>query len=319
MKYAYNLTFKMVLSATISLVLCNLLGVQYGTVAAVISILSIQSTKRQALKIGKDRILACTIAILLSCVVYGIFGNNFFVFAIFLFAFIPITTFLKIEIGMVAAVVLSNHIFVANKIHLALIFNEFLLMLIGIGVASIANLIMPSFDKQYIGDKIKIEELFKTILLRMSDSLITQSVKLDEEILIFELKSRIFEVEKIANSIINNKLLRHNSYYLDYIVMRKNQFVVIKKMRKHFEKFYMTYEQTIHIAEYTKRIALSMEESNDCVDLIQQLEELRSLFKSMPLPKTREEFENRAQLIQFLNDLEDFLEIKKNFVLNKKD
>ena len=33
----------------------------------------------------------------------------------------------------------------------------------------------------------------------------------------------------------------------------------------------------------------------------------------MELPKNREEFENRALLFQFLNDLEDFLIIKKEF------
>lgn len=36
----------------------------------------------------------------------------------------------------------------------------------------------------------------------------------------------------------------------------------------------------------------------------------------MALPKTREEFENRAQLLQFLNDMEDLLTMKRNFVLN---
>ena len=33
----------------------------------------------------------------------------------------------------------------------------------------------------------------------------------------------------------------------------------------------------------------------------------------MELPKTREEFENRAMLYQFLNDLEQFLSIKNGF------
>lgn len=33
----------------------------------------------------------------------------------------------------------------------------------------------------------------------------------------------------------------------------------------------------------------------------------------MDLPKNREEFENRALLFQFLNDLEDFLLLKKAF------
>lgn len=31
----------------------------------------------------------------------------------------------------------------------------------------------------------------------------------------------------------------------------------------------------------------------------------------MSLPKTREEFENRAELLQFLNDMEEFLMIKE--------
>ena len=33
----------------------------------------------------------------------------------------------------------------------------------------------------------------------------------------------------------------------------------------------------------------------------------------MPLPTTREEFENRAMLFQFLNDMEQFLKDKNEF------
>lgn len=316
MKYIYNLTFKMVISATIALVICNLLNVSHGTVAAVIAILSIQNTKRQALKISKDRLLACIISIILSSIIYKFLGTSFIIFALFLLIFIPITGFLKIEIGMVAAVVLSNHIFVAKIINLNLLTNEFLIMIIGIGVAFFANLIMPSFDEQYLKDRVKIEILFQNILLKMSNTLMTHTVSLDEETLMFKLENKIFESEKIASNIVNNKLLHSNTYYLDYILMRKNQFQVIKKMRKHFEKFYMTYDQTLLISNYTKEIAISMAENNDCLELLKKLDDLRLVFKSMPLPKSREEFENRAQLLQFLNDIEDFLIIKKNFVLN---
>ena len=34
----------------------------------------------------------------------------------------------------------------------------------------------------------------------------------------------------------------------------------------------------------------------------------------MPLPQTRVEFESRAMLFQFLNDIEVFLEIKKDYM-----
>ena len=47
------------------------------------------------------------------------------------------------------------------------------------------------------------------------------------------------------------------------------------------------------------------------------LEILRNEFKKMELPKSREEFESRAQLLQFLNDMEEFLLIKRSFFKNK--
>lgn len=315
MKYVYNLTFKMAISAMISLALCDYLGVQHGTVAAVISILSIQSTRKKALQIGINRLIACTIGICLSFIVYKYIGNSFIIFGFFILFFIPITNKLKVEEGMIAAVVLANHILVADIIDIQLLLNEFTIMFIGIAVAFIANLFMPSFYKQYEEDKNFIEDSFKHIILNMSEVLLLN--KESENTLLCDLDKRIILSEKIAYDIINNKLLSSNTYYLDYITMRKNQFNVIKKMQRYFERFYMSVEQTKLIAEYTAKIANDITENNDCIQLLRELDDLKMRFKGMDLPKTREEFENRAHLIQFLNDLEDFLEIKREFIFKK--
>ena len=58
---------------------------------------------------------------------------------------------------------------------------------------------------------------------------------------------------------------------------------------------------------------------NDCKLLLRDLDILRSEFKKMELPKTRDEFESRAQLLQFLNDMEEFLLIKRNFFTTMKN
>jgi uncharacterized membrane protein YgaE (UPF0421/DUF939 family) len=58
---------------------------------------------------------------------------------------------------------------------------------------------------------------------------------------------------------------------------------------------------------------MNLKEDNDCVELIDKLNLLRKDYEKMDLPKNRNEFENRALLFQFLNDLEDFLVIKKEF------
>lgn len=316
MKYVYNLAVKMSISATISLMLANLLKLQFSAVAAVIAILSIQDTRKKALIVGRNRIIACIIAILLSVLIYSFVGQNSMTFAIFLLIFIPITSRVNISEGMVPAVVLSTHLLVADPINLYWIVNEILIMLIGIAVASIANLFMPSLQYKFYEDKEYIEKSYKVILSKIAKSLITHTVDIDEGSLIESLEVRINESCERAYKIVNNNLIKSDSYYVDYMNMRKSQFSIIKKLRSHFEKFYMSFEQTHMIAKLTRSVAEQIKDTNDCEKLLEELEILKKDFKRMPLPKTREEFENRAQLLQFLNDMEDLLVIKRNFVLN---
>ena len=200
-----------------------------------------------------------------------------------------------------------------------MLINELLLMFIGIGIASVANLFMPSFEDSFKEDKDYIENKFRIIISRMSKSLITQSVQIDEQRLIEEVEESLERSKDRAYKIVNNNFFSGNVYYTDYINMRINQFHIIKKMRFHFEKFYMSFEQTNLISEFTNEVAENIREDNDCKELISKGILLRSEFRKMELPKTREEFENRAQLLQFLNDMDEFLNIKRNFAINYID
>lgn len=316
MKYIYNLAFKMSISATIALVIANLFNVQYATVAAVIAILSIQDTKKKALIVGRNRVVACIIAIFLSIGIFKILGQNPITFAIFLLIFIPVTSKFNIAEGMVPAVVLSTHLLIAGELNSYWIINELLITFIGVGIASIANLFMPSLRTEFNEDKEYIEKSYKVILYKMANSLVSYTVDIDEEIIMNELENRLTEAVNRAYKIASNNLLNTDSYYIDYMNMRKNQFDIIKKLRSHFEKFYMSFEQTFMISKFTKSVASQIKDTNDCLDLLEELEVLKEDFKQMALPKTREEFENRAQLLQFLNDMEDLLRIKRNFILN---
>ena len=78
----------------------------------------------------------------------------------------------------------------------------------------------------------------------------------------------------------------------------------------------MTYEQSKILSDFTYGVAINIHADNDCVELIEKIGKLREDYKKMELPKNRDEFENRALLFQFLNDLEDFLVIKKKFKEN---
>ena len=313
MKYIYNLAFKMAISATIALIIGNIIGLKYATVGAVIAILSIQDTRKKALIISYKRIVACSIGILISVILYSVLGNGALIFGLFLIILIPITSRLKTQEGMVPAVVLSTHFLVANHITIALIFNEILLMIIGIGVAAIANIFMPSLEDKFKYDKEWIEEHYRIIISKMSKSLITHTVDINEQKLINEVEKKLYESKETAYKIVNNNFFKSSSYYTDYINMRINQFDIIKRMRVHFQRFNIPVEQMNIMADFTLCVAENISEMNNCKSLLRDLDILRNEFKKMELPKTREEFESRAQLLQFLNDMEEFLLIKRNF------
>lgn len=312
-KYFQTKTFKMVCSATIAIIISNYLGLQFGVTSGIIAILSIQDTKKEALLVGGKRMISSTIAIILSYVLYVFLGNNPIVFGLFLLIFIPVTQILKISEGMVVGAVLSTHLLMSSNINASWIINEAKLNAIGIGVAMIFNLYTPALENEFKKNKARIEDYFRAMISDMAVSLVTQAVPIYEQSVLSSAERLIKDTKALAQIINNNNLFKSKDYYVSYIDMRIIQLDTIKRMKRHFSRFYMKYEQTRILSEFTNEVALNIHEDNDCVELINKLNLLRKEYQSMDLPKNREEFENRALLFQFLNDLEDFLSIKKEF------
>ncbi|WP_236896448.1 aromatic acid exporter family protein [Clostridium beijerinckii] len=312
-KYLQSKTLKMALSATIAIIISNYVGLQFGVTSGIIAILSIQDTKKESLLVAGRRIIASALAILLSFMLYLLLGNNPIIFGLFLIIFIQTTIILKIEEGMVVGSVLSTHLLTSTNINISWIINEAQLTVIGIGVAMMFNLYTASLEEQFEKNKERIEDYYRAILSDMAVSLVTQAVPIYEKQISVSVEELINKSKFMAQIINNNHLFKKNDYYLSYIEMRIIQLDTMKKMKRHFSRFYMTYDQTRILSEFTNEVAMNLKEDNDCVELIDKLNLLRKDYEKMDLPKNRNEFENRALLFQFLNDLEDFLVIKKEF------
>ncbi|MGL4374165.1 MAG: aromatic acid exporter family protein, partial [Turicibacter sp.] len=67
------------------------------------------------------------------------------------------------------------------------------------------------------------------------------------------------------------------------------------------------------LATLTEKVAFALHECNCAVDLVNQTEAVLETIRLQSLPQSREEFENRALLFQYLNELRYLLEIKRNF------
>jgi uncharacterized membrane protein YgaE (UPF0421/DUF939 family) len=316
MKFIGYRTLKTAVGGAIAILIAASLGLKYGTAAGVIVILSVQSTKRQSIRVAIQRMGACILALFLSSVLFNLLGYNAYVFGAFLLIFIPTAARFKFNEGIVVSSVLVTHLLVEKSTAVSLIVNELLLMLIGVGVALIMNLYMPSIDKKIKKNQVDIEELIREILRHMSSALGECAVSLKEEELFNRLERKIKKGRERAYRSLNNSLFSDNSYYAKYMDMRYQQLKALKNMRKHFERFSINYKQNEMIAEFTLKLSNSIHEYNTAEGLLKSLQDLRESFKAMELPKTRDEFENRAMLYQFLNDLEQFLLIKNDFKKN---
>ncbi|MGN0144212.1 MAG: aromatic acid exporter family protein [Clostridium sp.] len=313
-KYFHSKTFKMALSATIAILISNSMNLQFGATSGIIAILSIHEVKREAFLIVLRRMTAAFIAILFSFVLYMALGNNSVVFGLFLMIYIPFTMKFNLQDGMVVGAVLSTHLLSSPNINYNWIINEVVITIIGISTAMLFNLYMPSLEEEFEKNREEIEENYKLIISDMAGRLMmgeTQNIKNE----IFQVTEKIIgENKKIAKRICDNYFIfKKDYYYLSYMEMRSAQFETIRRMNKHFSRFYMTYYQTELLSEYTYKVAYNIHKDNNCILLINELNTLKNEYKKMDLPKNRDEFENRALLLQFLNDLEDFLLLKKSF------
>ncbi|MDM0446961.1 aromatic acid exporter family protein [Clostridium perfringens] len=303
-------TWKTGIGAVIAMIIAKELGLSYWVSAGIITILSIQSTKRESLKIAIKRIESVIIALIVSSVLFLALGFNSVVFGLYILVFIPLTVKLKVTDGIVVSSVLVTHLLVEKQVNSYWIINELGLMLVGVLVALILNSYMPKNEEKIKEDIDYISEKIKEIFMDMAYSLRTHSVSIKEQRLFDELENRIELAKKRANDNFNNYLFSDVKYYVHYIDMREVQFQILKYMREHFSRISITVKQTELVANFTEEVASVIGKEVNVNILINRLNRLKKELSEQELPVTREEFENRAMLFQFINDLELFIKTK---------
>ncbi len=306
-------TLKTGLGAAIAMMIAQFIGLKYIASAGIITILSIQSTKRESVQIAIRRLVATVVALGVGGALFSLFGFKAIVFGIYLIIFIPIAARFKMTEGIVPASVLVTHLLGEQSVTLSLMSNEILLMVVGASVALILNLYMPSIETELLKDKQAIEEGMYQLFTFIADTLEGKQTNINEKQLTRELEAHLSSGEKRAHRNANNYFFNFDSPYEKYFHMRSSQFQVLHYMLIHLENLFMNVEQGYKVADFTRKVAESVKGKIMVEDLLEALAILRESFRESELPHSREEFENRAMLYQFLNDMEYFLDIKKAF------
>lgn len=304
---------KIAVGSAAAIFLADLLGLGYSTAAGIITLLTIQDTSRETIVISAKRICAFLVATFLSYAVFHLFGYHVFSYGIFLFLFVAVCGPLRLAIAVSINAVLVTHYLLEQKMTFSQIGNEALLLLIGAGIGTLLNLFMPGKGKEIRVMQYQLEEDLRAVLLRMSEY-IGREDKSDYTGSCFDkLQTDIEAGKKQAFAYMNNTLFQESKYFIDYMNMREQQTVVLRDIYKKIVSMQTVLPQTVQVAELLRETAVTFGESNNAKVLLARREEAFLQMKDSELPRTRQEFEDRAVLYGIMTDLEYFLQLKEEF------
>jgi uncharacterized membrane protein YgaE (UPF0421/DUF939 family) len=327
---------KIAVGSSIAIFIANFFGLMYSASAGIITLLSIQNTKKETFQVAIRRFLAFLLAILIAYILFETFGYNTAAFGVFLLLFISFSYLFGLQDGVSMCSVLVTHFLIEQNMKPLFIGNEIAIMIIGIIVGIVLNLYMPNMTKMVKEDIRLLEEDMKIILNKLADCILKERVlqnkkcKSNSAQLMHQCScSDTCSLEDNFNSLdkhlkdalarayenMNNTLLSDTRYYIQYFMMRRNQYNTLIRIKDQLCLLTAVPKQAVTLSEFLYHISEQFNEYNSAEVLLMQLDQIKEGYKSEENPKTREEFENRAVLYLILNDIETFLFIKRNFIL----
>lgn len=295
----------------VSVLLANFLGLSSSTSAGIITLLSIQNTKRETLAVAAKRFATFFAAVVAAYVTFIPLKFGVAAFGLFLFLLTFFCYAAGLEAGLATNTVLITHLWKAHSFAFPLILNEFFLLVIGISVAVLVNLYMPRILDAIRRDQAAIDNALQKLLQGISRVLCGEEDALQNDFTALEALTQEALARAYRN--MNNTLAMDMRYYVQYIEMRISQCSLLHRIHGKLLRIGCKTEQAQVIASFMEEIADSLLEYDNAGGLLERLETLRRHFRQGPLPETRAEFEARAVLFGVMIDLEYMLLAKKRF------
>ena len=312
-------TIKTAIGAGLAIWIASLFDLEFASFAAIIVIMCIEKTKKKTLhSIGK-KFFASLLSLLLGSVCFEVLGYHPIILTLFILLLVPALVKLRIQEGFVTSIVVILHIYTVKEANLENLLNELYIIFIGIGIALLVNSIMPSFKKEIEKYRTEIENKFSVILYQFSTFLKDSEQKWDGKELV-EVENILNQAKNIAIQDVENHLLRKENKDYYYLKMREDQLEILKQMAA-ILSIVSSSELDVKQKGMLATIFLNISQhvhSGDTTIALQLLEEYEESIRETELPKTREEFEIRANLFYLNFGIKNYLIIKNNIFKRSK-
>ncbi len=284
--------------------------------AGILAILGVEVTRMKGLRSAVVRFVASVLGLFFASLIFTLLGFHHWVVAIFIMITFPILARFQLKDGILTSSVIVFQLFSFGEVTAAIIGNEMLLLLVGLGWATAINfLYMPKDEKGLEAIRARLEEDFSTIFREMARTLRNPEHLWNGG----ELLSAHGIIEQGAQRSVRNRENRiwsHETYWPTYFEMRGQQLYSIQQMLEELSLVYEKWPQGELIAELLDQLADDVKSEVYQGRTEQMVFELMRSFRGMELPHTREEFEVRAALFTLLHEVDRYLSIARR--LKKK-
>lgn len=307
-------SMKIALAAILAIAIAAELGLKYSATAGIITILSIQNTKKETFKTAGRRALAFLCALLLAAGAFGVLGFTLPAFAIYLFLF----ALLCLNRGWTEAIsvdsVLISHFLAEKSMSFDMLLNEGAIFVIGVSLGILVNLHLHHKSDEFDRLAAEVDDQIRGILYRMSEWLVKEDKSGYNSDCFAGLEKSLEAARLCAAANYNNRLWGNDTYEMEYITMRQQQVVVLQGIYENIKSICYLPGQAVEVSALLQEIWRQYHKNNTVEDLLMRLQKLLDEMKGQKLPESREEFEARAILFYILMQLRKMLALKREFV-----
>ena len=307
---------KIAVGSSAAILIADLLSLDHSASAGIVTLLTLMTTKWETLRLSVLRLISFVITMIIGAAVFYLVNIDWLSYGIFIFFLIFITYALGWVSTISVNAVIGTHLLLDGHFGTADVFNEFMLVMIGIILAIVLNMFHDyRHQKKTITANMRaIEGKMQKIMRELADFLVNDEPELGKreefEALDRELEACIAESMDYQD----NTYHSHPAYYIDYFRMRQSQCHIIFNLHDELERIKTLPARAGEVSEYMYYVADNIVEFADPVPQLARAQELFEKMRSDALPGSPDEFESRALLYHILSDLEEFLRFKQRFI-----
>ena len=298
-------SIKMIFSAVFSILVAQVLHLDFAISAGIVAILTIQPSKRETFSTAIARFYGFVIAIVISFICFKIFGITTLGFFVYLAIYVFICQKFRWYSAIAMNSVLISHFLSIGLMNFQTIVNESLIFLIGVLFGILVNLHLHKNTKEMNRLKNLLTKQIQNIIKRMSQRIIDQNLQNYDGKCFIQLNKDFYLAKEIADVNYKNQLKKDDSE-IKYLENLGNQIGILYEMYKRVKNIKTQPSTAKIISDFLQKVSEEYPIKNN--ELL--LKEFNSLWKEMknrPLPQTRQEFEDRAELFTLLELIAEFL------------